>query len=137
MTPFVFWALSSGTAAVTQLVVWEASKAHCHELQQMQHLTLLAIMCPDHDVNVTDLKPQQALMVLHLVSCFGIDDSGVQYITAAFPSSKVVSVLHEVQFRAPVDLPIISVQAVVSLARGQLLKHMCIGGLTGLTRQGT
>ena len=136
VTPRVFWALSSGTAAVTQLVVWESSKVHCHELQQMQHLTLLAVVRPRHDVNVTDFKPQQALKVLSMVSCFGIDDSGVQYITAAFPSLRVVSVLREVEYRAYVDLPIISVQAVVSLAQGRLLDHMCIGGLTGLTRQG-
>ena len=90
----------------------------------MQHLALLAIMRPSHDVNVTDLKPQQGLMILHLVSCFGIDDTGVQHTTAAFPSLKVVLVLHEVHFRAPVDLPVISVQAVFSLAQGQLLKQI-------------
>ena len=57
VTPRVFWALSSGTAAVTQLVVWESSKVHCHELQQMQHLILLAVVRPHHDVNMTDFKP--------------------------------------------------------------------------------
>ena len=124
VTPCVFWALSSGTAAITNLVVWESRKAHCRELQQMQHLALLAIMHPGHAVNVTDLKPQQGLMILHLVSCFGNDDSGVRYITAAFPSLKAVLVLHEVQLRAPVDLHIISVQAVFSLAQGQLLEQM-------------
>ena len=37
---------------------------------------------------------------------------------------------------APMDLPVISVEAVVSLAHGQLLEQMYLGGLTGLTRQG-
>ncbi len=136
VTPYVFRALSSGTAASTTLVVWELSKAHCRELQQMQHLALLAIVRPAKDVNVTDLKPQQALKVLYMISCFAIDDTGVRYITAAFPSLKMVSVLHEVAYRANIELPIIFVQAMVSLAQGQLLEQMYIGGLTGLTRQG-
>ena len=104
MKPKDFHTLTSGTAAITHLELWELENACFAQLQSIQSLSGLTLVRPCVQLTGQGFNPQPRLETLRLVSCFGLSDNGLRELLASAPSLKILMIQQELQHTRPVEL---------------------------------
>ena len=129
--------LTSGSAQITEMALWDVSGHHTKPLQSMQYLhTLFLVRCCSHTFKISELRWQPMLTNLNIVRCWTIDEAAIFHILVRFPKLKALGFHHELgavpaNGVAPAK---ISEHGVMLLTQLRELSYIGLGGLHGLTR---
>lgn len=136
MTSASLESLTSGSAKITEMALWDVFGHHVQHVKPMQYLhTQFLVRC--HRIfKDSEMQWQPILVSLHIVRCWTLGDGAICHILATFPKLKALSFHHE--FGAvPADCVgprKVTMDGVLALAQGRELSYIGLGGLHRLSR---
>ena len=138
MEPKAFKVLSSSQASITHLELWELDMSGFCELQSLQSLCSLTVVRPSAEFTGEGLQHQPNLHTLRLVSCFALNDPGLQALIVSAPALKILMVQQELQQICPAELresDMLTKHGLVTVAQAPDLVYLDLQGVK-ITRGG-
>ena len=131
MQPQTVHTLTTGTASITHLELWEVDQACFSELELVKSLLGLTLVRPCLDVTGQGFKLQPKLEILRLVSCFGMSNEGLRELIAATPALKMLMIQQELQHSCPElrDTDPLTKHGLISLVEAHKLMYVDLQGV--------
>ena len=140
MSPEAFKVLSSSQASITHLELWELDRSGFCELQSVQSLCSLTVVRPSADITGEGLQNQPRLHTLRLVSCFALNDAGLQALILFAPMLNMLMIQQELQHKhlCPAELrdsDVLTKHGLMTVAQAPNLVYLDLQGVK-ITRGG-
>ncbi len=133
MPASAFLLLSSGSAQITALELWNVSSTQCQQLQTMLSLQSLTLLKPKLTVADNFHHCQPSLTSPHLVSVFAMSHGGVQNLVNSFPSLQHLAFQLQLGAKAPAGIRTLCTKSLIALTGAANLRFLILEGVQELS----